>query len=517
MYDVTGNFSMHGVTKQVTLPMKKLGEGNGPYGKYRCGFFCQTTIKRSEFGMTNMVPNIGDEVAVTISFEGVRTAAGSGTAPAAGSGSGSGTGWVQVRRPHPLARVAAVLASSSSHWVRSSRWVFVSRGSVPCSVVPMCCGAALFRDCWAPQRLAVVWRVTGRAASAWRTALLVSYLAGHWALSARDLGATALLRAGDLEQGETSWAYDPRNFDFAAAIAKSYQPAEAIDWLPLLALLAAMAPDAIACVGKFGPAVGWLWRVALCCVLPWRLVYGSKYWPLSLGPGFDFDLGGWTNGEAAAWIGGIGAALVIAWQWMRFRAQELQRTEVLARSALAALVTFGGVITLIASGSLLYGQLLGVLTAASAGCGLGSMLFGTGRGPDAAAGPLVIALGTLLVAGLFYAELSLTSATLLLLAMALAVGWLPTVPKLSGRWQLAVRALVCVAVLAVPTVSAVRTLASQMPAADGEPESESAPNPYDMYSRYEVLSAAVCLGVPRHLSYPTDRQSASSSREQPYG
>ncbi|MEM8946900.1 MAG: YceI family protein [Planctomycetota bacterium] len=88
MFDVTGNFTMHGVTKQVTLPMKKLGEGQGPYGKYRCGFFCQTTIKRSEFGMTNMVPNIGDEVAVTISFEGVRQAtAGSGNAPSAGSGS----------------------------------------------------------------------------------------------------------------------------------------------------------------------------------------------------------------------------------------------------------------------------------------------------------------------------------------------------------------------------------------------------------------------------------------------
>jgi len=69
-YDVVGNLTMHGVTKEVTLPVTKMGEGLGPYGKYRSGFFCQTTLKRSDFGMAHMIPNIGDEVAITISFEG---------------------------------------------------------------------------------------------------------------------------------------------------------------------------------------------------------------------------------------------------------------------------------------------------------------------------------------------------------------------------------------------------------------------------------------------------------------
>jgi len=77
-HTLTGNLTMHGVTKEITLPVKKLGEGPGPYGKYRMGFYCETTLKRSDYGMANMIPaegsqkGIGDEIAVTISFEGIR-------------------------------------------------------------------------------------------------------------------------------------------------------------------------------------------------------------------------------------------------------------------------------------------------------------------------------------------------------------------------------------------------------------------------------------------------------------
>ena len=74
MYSIKGNLTIHGVTKEVTLPVKKVGEGNGPYGNYRCGFLCQTSIMRSEYGMKNMLgeDKISDEVAITVSFEGIR-------------------------------------------------------------------------------------------------------------------------------------------------------------------------------------------------------------------------------------------------------------------------------------------------------------------------------------------------------------------------------------------------------------------------------------------------------------
>ncbi len=72
VYNITGNLSMHGVTRQVTIPMKKLGEGPGPGGGYHSGFMTQFQIKRSDFGMTGMVGPIGDEVALSVSFEGIR-------------------------------------------------------------------------------------------------------------------------------------------------------------------------------------------------------------------------------------------------------------------------------------------------------------------------------------------------------------------------------------------------------------------------------------------------------------
>ena len=72
VYEVTGDLTMHGVTRPVTLALRLLKEGQGREGEDRNGFLCEKHLNRSEFGMTNMVPAIGDEVAVTISFEGVK-------------------------------------------------------------------------------------------------------------------------------------------------------------------------------------------------------------------------------------------------------------------------------------------------------------------------------------------------------------------------------------------------------------------------------------------------------------
>jgi polyisoprenoid-binding protein YceI len=71
IYNVTGNLSIHGVTRQVTLPLKLLARKDGANNKdRRTGFLCQLELKRSDFGMTN-IPLVGDAVGITISFEGI--------------------------------------------------------------------------------------------------------------------------------------------------------------------------------------------------------------------------------------------------------------------------------------------------------------------------------------------------------------------------------------------------------------------------------------------------------------
>ena len=72
VYRVTGNFTLLGVTKEVTFRMKKIGEGADPWGGYRIGYEGQLVIKRSEYGMTAMLKGIGDNVYITLGVEGIR-------------------------------------------------------------------------------------------------------------------------------------------------------------------------------------------------------------------------------------------------------------------------------------------------------------------------------------------------------------------------------------------------------------------------------------------------------------
>ena len=77
-YDVTGTFTMHGVSKEITLPVTYLGTVKDPRGAERAGFELNTKLNRKDYGILfNKVLDGGgtmlsDDVDVTISLETVK-------------------------------------------------------------------------------------------------------------------------------------------------------------------------------------------------------------------------------------------------------------------------------------------------------------------------------------------------------------------------------------------------------------------------------------------------------------
>jgi polyisoprenoid-binding protein YceI len=68
-YDVTGEFSLHGVTKELTVPVKYLGQAQGNRGATLTGWQATITLKRSDFGIGKPERSIGDEVVVVLNVE----------------------------------------------------------------------------------------------------------------------------------------------------------------------------------------------------------------------------------------------------------------------------------------------------------------------------------------------------------------------------------------------------------------------------------------------------------------
>ena len=75
---MSGELTMHGVTRSVKMPFKILGFGPDPWGGYRSGFEATNVLKRSDYGINyGLDPKkggsaVGDEVEVTILIEGIK-------------------------------------------------------------------------------------------------------------------------------------------------------------------------------------------------------------------------------------------------------------------------------------------------------------------------------------------------------------------------------------------------------------------------------------------------------------
>lgn len=77
-YNVMGTLTMHGVSKDITLPVTYLGQAKDPWGNTRAGFEAITTLNRKDFGIVwNKALDtggamLGDDVKININLETVK-------------------------------------------------------------------------------------------------------------------------------------------------------------------------------------------------------------------------------------------------------------------------------------------------------------------------------------------------------------------------------------------------------------------------------------------------------------
>jgi polyisoprenoid-binding protein YceI len=71
-FDVTGDLTIHGVTKEVVLKVTSLGFAPGMRGAQLSGWEATTAIKKSDFGVNGpavLAAVLGDDVAISIGIE----------------------------------------------------------------------------------------------------------------------------------------------------------------------------------------------------------------------------------------------------------------------------------------------------------------------------------------------------------------------------------------------------------------------------------------------------------------
>jgi polyisoprenoid-binding protein YceI len=69
---LSGKLTLHGVTQDLKFDIKKVGEGDDPWGGYRAGFEGTITIKRTDFGMESNLGPLANDVYLDLFIEGVR-------------------------------------------------------------------------------------------------------------------------------------------------------------------------------------------------------------------------------------------------------------------------------------------------------------------------------------------------------------------------------------------------------------------------------------------------------------
>ena len=67
-----GMLTLHGVTKPISIDLRKIGEGKDPWGGYRAGFIGTITLARSDFGISYNLGPASETMELELGIEGIR-------------------------------------------------------------------------------------------------------------------------------------------------------------------------------------------------------------------------------------------------------------------------------------------------------------------------------------------------------------------------------------------------------------------------------------------------------------
>jgi len=68
--EVTGDLTLHGVTKPITASVEVIGRGEFPKDTPRAGLEATLVVKTSDFGIKGVGPAVGDEIKLIVALEG---------------------------------------------------------------------------------------------------------------------------------------------------------------------------------------------------------------------------------------------------------------------------------------------------------------------------------------------------------------------------------------------------------------------------------------------------------------
>lgn len=71
-FDLHGNLTLNGVTKEVVIAAEKLGEGQDPWGGYRAGFAGTASFALKDFGINYDLGPASSTVYLDLTVEGIR-------------------------------------------------------------------------------------------------------------------------------------------------------------------------------------------------------------------------------------------------------------------------------------------------------------------------------------------------------------------------------------------------------------------------------------------------------------